>query len=371
MTTELMQLLRQKDPDVLAAYLDRLNQEHFSLVTLIDALSPLLVMESNLRFGSFHLIKMSLFLRKLSQSGLLSQATEIALAKVVVQHLYYLEWIELSVSPLVHSPDPIDAPLDNMLTEIRKSNAHNAWFYAALALQDNKPHLIRTLLLNGAFSIPDTLGHSLSCFFPVLDEMVDMDHPAAGTALFSYILYLCRLRKKSQSISQPAQSLVVSDRSRLLQQAASGTSIVDAHHMITYYIFQAWEKASWQQAIPVPWSLLMDWIGTKQIDDRTARYRTQAAQVQLPGDYEEWRQIFAKKDKENIITISLSLLDTSFRQACDWLFRIYADYYTPDWDPHYFTSLYAALELYRDESVDQTGSTMAIIQALTYFIEDI
>lgn len=371
MTTELMQLLRQKDPDDLAAYLDRLNREHFSLVTLIDALSPLLVMESNLRFGSFHLIKMSLFLRKLSQSGLLSQATEIALAKVVVQHLYYLEWIEIAVSPFVHAPDPIDAPLDNMLTEIRKGNAHNAWFYAALALQENKPQLIRTLLMNGVLSVPDTLGHSLSCFFPVLEQLVDMDHPAAGTALFSYILYLSRLRKNSLSGSQSAPGSAVSDRSRLLQQAASGTTIVDVHHMITYYIFQTWEKAAWQQAIPIPWSLLADWIGTKQIDDKAARHWSQSALVQLPGDYEQWRQIFAKKDKEKIMAITLSLLDTSFQQACDWLFRVYADYYTPDWDPHYFTSLYAALELYRDDTVDQNGSTMAIIQALSYFIEDI
>ncbi|MDW7656897.1 MAG: hypothetical protein SCM11_06955 [Bacillota bacterium] len=368
MTTELMRLMRQKDPDDLAAYLDSLNGEHFSLVTLVDALSPFLVMESNLRFGSFHLIKMSLFLRKLSQSGLLSQATEIALAKVVVQHLYYLEWIELSVSPFVHSPDPIDAPLDSMLKEIKKGNAHNAYFYAALALQENKSHLISTLLLNGALSIPDTLGHSLSCFFPVLEQLVDMDHPAAGTALFSYILYLCRLRTNSLSGRQPVPVSVVLDRSHLLQQAASGTSIVDVHHMITYYIFQTWEKAAWQQEIPIPWSLLADWIGTKQIDNKTDWHRTQAVQGRLPGDYEQWRQIFAKKDKENIIAITLSLLNISFQQTCDWLFRVYADYYTPDWDPHYFTSLYAALELYRDNTVDQTGSTMAVIQALSYFI---
>jgi hypothetical protein len=366
-----MRLLRQKDPDDLAAFLDKLNSEHFSLVTLIDALSPLLVMESNLRFGSFHLIKMSLFLRKLSQRGLLSQATEIALAKVVVQHLYYLEWIEISVSPFVHAPDPVDAPLDKMLTEIKKGNAHNAYFYAALALQDNKPQLIRTLLFNGALSIPDTLGHSLSCFFPVLDELVDMDHPAAGTALFSYILYLCRLRKNSLSGGQPAPDPAISDRSRLLQQAASGTSIVDVHHMITYYIFQTWEKAAWQQAIPLHWSALADWIGTKQIDNEAAQHSKQVVQAQLPGDYEQWRQIFAKKDKEKIIAITLSLLNTSFQQTCDWLFRVYADYYTPDWDPHYFTSLYAALELYQDNTVDQTGSTMAVIQALSYFIEDI
>ncbi|MDW7657350.1 MAG: hypothetical protein SCM11_09270 [Bacillota bacterium] len=211
-TTELMQLLRQQDPDDLAVYLDRLNKEHFSLVTLINALSPLLVMESNLRFCSFHLIKMSLFLRKLSLSGLLSQATEIALAKMVVQHLFYLEWIELSVSPFVHSPDPIDAPLDNILTEIRKGNAHNAYFYAALALKDNMPQLFSTLLLNGVLSILDTLGHALSCFFPVLEQLVDMDHPAAGTALFSYILYLCRLRKNSLSVRQSAPGTTIPDR---------------------------------------------------------------------------------------------------------------------------------------------------------------
>ncbi len=41
--------------------------------------------------------------------------------------------------------------------------------------------------------------------------------------------------------------------------------------------------------------------------------------------------------------------------------------YTPDWDPHYFTSLYAALELCRTPLIAREASQMALIQALDYF----
>lgn len=371
MRNDLIRLLSQKNPELLVNYIDSLNSRRFSLVTLVDTLSPLLVMESNLTFGSFHLIKMSLFLRQMSHRGLLSRETEIALAKVIVQHLYYLEWTMLDVSSHAHAPDPIEQPVDHMLIEIEQGNAHNAFFYASIALQSDKAKLLNTLLLNGTTSVPDTLGHSISCFFPVLQDLVDMDHPAAGTALLSYIMYLCRYRQKSLPENQANQKLTDPDKAALLRQAASGTSIVDIHHMITLYIYRAWEKAAWQTGDPLPWRLFSDWMGHKAVDQSRLDQAARSDTVELPGNYEQLRQIFSEKNEQSTITAALSLLANNWQQACDWLFRIYADSYTPDWDPHYITSLYAALELYCDESIDKTSSKMAIIQALSYYIENI
>jgi len=368
---DLMLLFTQKNPDLLVEYIDNLNHEKFSLVSLIDSLSPMLVMESNLRFGNFHLIKMNLFIRNLSLRSIFSRETEIALAKVIVLHLYYLEWVQISASPYSHVPESIDAPIVKMLTEIREGNTHNAFFYANIALKSEKDNLLDALLYNGAISIPDTLGHSLTCFFPVLDELIDMDHPSTGTALLSYIMYLCRFRKKSEYNKNPADITLNFEMSELLQRASSGTSIIDIHHMITYYIFIMWERAVWHKGNSLPWFLLVDWIGEKKVDTNRLENVLSIAPTVLPREYEHWRFILSEKNKQRIISVVISLLDKSWQQACDWLFRSYAEYYTPDWDPHYFTGLYAALEMYRDDTIDKVGSKMALIQALEYFIDNI
>lgn len=203
-----------------------------------------------------------------------------------------------------------------------------------------------------------------------------MNHTASGTALLSYIMYLCRFRKTG-SLPDKAEASLQVDRDRLLQQAASGTTIVDIHHMITCYIFLTWEKSALYDKQPLPWSLLAEWIGSKSVDKNRMSFILSyigediAPEDKIPSDYEQWKSIFASRDKKKITAITLSLLRRSWKQTCDWLFRAYADYYTPDWDPHYYTSLYAALEMYHDQSVNKTGSSMAVVQALEYFLSNI
>lgn len=369
MNTELTRLLHQDNPDLLQDYVNNLKKENFSLVTLVDSLAPYLVMESNLRFGSFHLIKMSLFLRSLCREKILSPETEIALARVVILHLYYLEWIQVTAGPFAHTPDPITRPVEKMLVEIGRGNAHNAFFYADVALQTDKANMLSSLLLNGAAGIRDTLGHSLSCFFPVLEDIVAADHPAAGTSLFSYITFLCRLRGKTPNV-RPESSNSRPDKVKLLRQAASGSSIVDIHHMITFYIYQVWEQSAWNSLPMLPWHLLSDWIGSKEIDNRRLK-QAQADDCEAPREYEQLRQLMSGRQKEKIVPATLSLLEISWQQTCDWLLRAYADYYTPDWDPHYYTSLYAALRLCRDDSIAADVSKMALIQALEYFLDNV
>lgn len=328
-------------------------------------------MESNLRFGSFHLIKMSLFLRNLSRRKVFSAGTEKALAKLVLQHLFYLEWVRISAESLPHAPDPVENAIDEMLSEIADGNAHNAYFYATKVSHTERDDLFNALLLNGSMSIPDTLGHSISCFYPVLEEVIAVDHPAAGTSLLSMIMYLCRLRRQSVSFAGDKSPIDPSIKSQLLERAASGTGIFDVHHMITFYIFQAWEKASWNNGTVPPWAKLADWFGDKRIDASRLARSTDAKPGLVPESYQQWQEIFSSKNREAIVGSTIALLNESWEKACDWLFRVYAEYYTPDWDPHYFTSLYAALELGRDPSIAAQDSTMALIQALEYFLNEI
>ena len=181
----LTHLFQEGDPDKLISYVDGMNQDRFSLITFVDDLVPALVMESNLDFGSFHLIKMSLFFRNLSNRGVFSAETEKALAKQNLQHLFYLEWIRVTADTLPHALEPMEHLLEEMLSEIADGNAHNAFLYAAKASQVDKGSLFNALLLNGAMSIPDTLGHSISCFYPVMEDVISVDHPASGTSLLS------------------------------------------------------------------------------------------------------------------------------------------------------------------------------------------
>lgn len=368
MDTHLTKLFQEGDRDKLVSYVENLDQNNFSLISFIDSLSPALVMESNLRFGSFHLIKMSLFLRNLSKRNAFGAETERVLAKLILQHLNDLEWIRISADSLPHSPDPVDNPIDKMLSEIEKGNAHNAYFYAAKALQTDKSKLFNALMQNGAMSIPDTIGHSISCFYPVLGEVLAVEHPAAGTSLLSLIMYLCRFRKQRSSVVVNDSPVTPSAKSRLLLKATSGTSIIDIHHMITFYIFQSWETASWNPDTTPPWVKLHDWIGDKKIDAQRQIRAVEQKSVIVPESYRHWQYIFSGKNREAIINSATAILNESYEKACDWFFRVYADYDSPDWDPHYFTSLYAALELSRDPSITAQVSTMALIQALEYFL---
>lgn len=362
------QHFQEENPDKRIEYINQMDVEHFSLITFIDTLIPALVWESNLRFGNFHLIKMSLFIRKLARHNVFSQETERALAKLIIQHLYYLEWTRISADSLPHRPEPVSNPVEKMLDEIEEGNAHNAYFYGLVGLENHRDELFNALMQNGAISMEDTLGHSISCFYPVLEEVLAVDHPAAATALLSLILYLCRFRNASSS---SVQTLPISDedKNRMLMQASSGTSIVDIHHMITFYTMFDWEKARWNSHSTPPWKLMQDWIGAKEVD-RGRQDLANGNLVAIPESYQEWKALFSSKNRASIVETAIAILEDSYAKACDWFFRVYAEHYTPDWDPHYITSLYAALELSLDPAISAEASRMALIQALEYFLEE-
>ena len=71
------------------------GKENWSLVTIIDELLPLALMESNLRFGNFHSVKMALFLRRLAVEGYFSKATEREIARVIALELVEREWVSI------------------------------------------------------------------------------------------------------------------------------------------------------------------------------------------------------------------------------------------------------------------------------------
>lgn len=62
MRSKLKDIVINNDVGGLEEYLSILKgRENWSLITFVDELLPYLVMESNLRYGNFHMVKMSLF----------------------------------------------------------------------------------------------------------------------------------------------------------------------------------------------------------------------------------------------------------------------------------------------------------------------
>jgi len=105
------------------------------LVTAIHELLPNMVMESNLEYGSFHNVKMSLFLRSLALEGYFSQATELALTEVVMKETAVRESIRIKAESARTGKDQPQA-LEKMLEELEEGNVHNSFYYALQALEN-------------------------------------------------------------------------------------------------------------------------------------------------------------------------------------------------------------------------------------------
>ena len=60
---------------------------------VIDELLPLVLMETNLRYGSFHTVKMTLFIRELALEQYFSKPTERELARLLALEAAKRDWI--------------------------------------------------------------------------------------------------------------------------------------------------------------------------------------------------------------------------------------------------------------------------------------
>jgi hypothetical protein len=349
------------------------NTGSWSLITVIDELIPLALMESHLRYGNFHLIKMSLFLRRLAMEGFFSTDTERGVGRVVALEAVSRDWVSVQADRRGYAGGATPLLMNSMLTELDEGNVHNAFHYALGLLEEPPEPLMQALLTLGAVAIPHSLGHTLSCFFPVMEDIVAVDHPATASAVLSYLMYLGRYGVDKRVLQEGyGQSEDPLDCAGFLRVCASGDGIVNLHHMITLYVATAWERATFNPDGAVPYALLQDWVGQKPLDRE--RYR-RAASLELAGSlpdtYEAFSQRYSLREPDELLSCLFRMLDEMPRQAVDWLFRFYASHYAYGrWDPHYYTGLYAALRLYMGERIhDQVARRMALDQAVRYFAQ--
>ncbi len=349
------------------------SNEDWSFVSFIDELLPIMLMEANLKYGSFHTVKMSLFLRKLSTKGHFSKETERKLLSLILNNLVERHWVLLETDTRAYKDDKIfENTVEKMIDELHNSNAHNAYYYSTGLLKNNPEDLCQLLLDLGSIHIPDTLGHSISCFYPVITDILNTKHPANGTALFSLISYLSRFDYKENTLTNKLHNKEIKDYNKLLKLASSGKGIVNLHHMITFYIMTEWEEAPFNKENIVPYHILIEWIGDKNLDKEREKKVDKLTNINKDiSNYSQFSELFSPNNLDESIQTLIYLLQTKPEKAIDWVFRVYTDYYTPDWDPHYFTSLYCAIELYRSRNVDKTASKMAIYQAVQYLFKSI
>jgi hypothetical protein len=162
------------------------------------------------------------------------------------------------------------------------------------------------------------------------------------------------------------------DFNSFLRICASGDGIINLHHLITFYVWTEWEKAPFNKEARAPYGLLVDWLKEKRVD----RQREQAVAAasyagKMPDTYKAFSKQFSFEKPDESIACIYRLLEERPGPTIDWLFRFYAENYSPEtWDPHYYTGLYAALTLYSGETVkDVVSCRMALDQALRYFMD--
>jgi hypothetical protein len=373
MSSRLREAIISRDKKALKQAISSFTEsDNWSFITVIDELLPLMLMESNLRYGSFHTVKMNLFLRRLALEGYFSKETEKRLLKLIAFEMTKRDGVGIYADRRDSIKQDTSSTTERFIKELDKCNVHNAFYYA-LDLMEKDPNALAHLLLKlGANAIPKSLGHSISCFYPVVEDMIIADNPYTDTALLTYVMYLARYDANEDMIHREyglAEEPV--DYGKLLKICSFGTGIVEVHHTITFYLLTEWEKAYFNPDGAVPYGLLADWIGEKEADkDREHRATEFTYSEELPETYEEFASKFSFEQLDDSLSLIFRLLEKQPKASVDWLFRIYASQYADSWDPHYYTSLYSALRLYMEDVVDhEVACRMALDQALHYFAE--
>jgi len=371
MSSQLKEAVIRKDENAVERIASSLKKkDNWSLINIIDELLPLLLMESNLRYGSFHRVKMGLFLRSLAVEGYLSKATQWRLARLIALEAARCDWLDIRSDGTGSSKQNISSPAERMIEELDKGNSHNAFYYATAFMAEDPERLMQVLLNLGANAIPRSLGHSLSCFFPVVRDVISAGHPQCNTALLSYIMFLSRY-SASKDVLDRGYGRVEGDMDYdgFLKLCASGTGIVDIHHTITFFVSTEWERSAFNIDGSVPYRLLLDWVGDKNLDkEREQRSDEAKYSGKLPDTYEEFANQFSLEALDGSTPLLYNMLEKRPGKTIDWLFRLYSSYYNHGWDPHYYTSLYSATNLYMGDKVrDIVACRMALEQALKYF----
>jgi|AntRauTorckE6833_2_1112554.scaffolds.fasta_scaffold01231_11 hypothetical protein len=347
-----------------------LDYTDLNLADFVNEMAPVMLTEANLTYGNFHFIKMALFLRELSINNYFSSFTEKELINLLAINMTERRFIKVEADRIGYKEDYADqSTLKSMIEEIDKGNIHNAYYYS-LGLLKYKPDMLKNnLLVLGTESLSNTLGHSFTCFYSVMRDLVVENSRYDTNSIFSYIMYLSRFNYRNDVHIQ-FDTDHFEDISKLIEVCASGEGIINLHHMITLAVYLLWKKEE-NNGVYIPYHNFLNWIGDKEVDKKQKeKIENMETREYNLGTYEEFENTFLLKNLDDTFPVYLNVLEKDYNKAVDWMFRLYTNYYNPNWDPHYFTSLYSALKLFKiDKSENNIPSKMSIYQALSYFAQ--
>ena len=376
MESQLKKAIINHRQEKIKKYLKELeNDRSFSLASLIDELLDLMLMECSLRYGSFHFVKMSLFLREFSQKNYFSRESELEIARVVLLGLSERHFIKLEADSSGYKEAAINEKTYAKLSEeINKGNTHNSFYYS-LGILEKEPEKLKEFLLNlGMERITDSLGHSISCFYPVLRDLVNHHQDLSATAVLSFLMYLSRYSYKDKYNSKEEKEKRPSQKEleKLGLKAASGSGIINLHHMITYYTFLMLEDSSFYQQIP-PYSILENYFGSKNIDQqRLELFEKNVEKNMVAENYQQFKNNFSLKSYQANLGFLFNNLDSEYQNTVSYLHRLFAEYYSSSWNPHYYTGLYCSLGIYSSDKINNIKiKKMAVIQAVEYFTNNV
>ena len=371
LTSRLRKLLLGRDQEEAKKFIDRLYQDNnWSAISFIDEMLPLLLFQSNLKYGNFHQVKMTLQIRHLLRLGRLSPPTQREVMKLLLNECLRESRINVQAGEIALA-ERKDEPLTSMLQELSNHSLHNAFYYALQAFEENPDRLQELLLALGGVYGPENLGHSLSCFFPVIEEIVNSNHPASKTALLSYILYLGRYDIPADFDPRDYKKEDMPDNA--LRLAASGEDIVNLHHMITLVTYRLWEQADFHdENFPLPYRIFFQKrLKDKEVSNKQLTRVQKPLNIDMPENYEEFKMSFSYEDVEQSTFLVRKAWQEAPEKTWDWIFRLYAENYQSDnWNPHFYTGIYLAFRLIEEGlAEDSLAAEMAVDQAIAYYVK--
>jgi hypothetical protein len=143
--------------------------------------------------------------------------------------------------------------------------------------------------------------------------------------------------------------------------------------MITYYTFFMLEDSSFYQQIP-PYRILENYFSSKNIDQKRLKLvdSKNKEKTQIAESYQQFKDNFSPANYKDKLDFLFYNLDQNYKETVNYLHRLFAEYYNPSWNPHYYTGLYCALGLYKSEKInDNKVKKMAVIQAVEYFADNV
>ncbi|MFO7814602.1 MAG: hypothetical protein R6V14_02490 [Halanaerobiales bacterium] len=368
MYSKLGEAIIEKNREEISNIISNLEKKDINLTNFVDEFASIMLMEANLSFGNFHFIKMALFLRELAIKNYFSKKTEQKLINLLSLNMTERHFVKVEASRIGYKEEKADqTTIKKMVEELDKGNSHNAYYYS-LGLLKYKPEVLRNnLLVLGTESLSKSLGHSFTCFYPVVKDLMVANSRHDTNSLLSYILYLSRFDyDKKVHIQYDKDSF--KNVPHLMEVCSSGEGIVNLHHMITLAMYLLWEKDNIYGDY-IPYKNFINWVGNKGVDQKQKeKVEKMEKKMERPENYQDFENLFSLSKLEESLPLYYELMEKDYKTAVEWMFRLYTIYYNPNWDPHYFTSLYSALKLFKmDQSEDKIPSKMAIYQALKYF----